>query len=149
MKMKHLALTFLFSTLTIPALAEDCSITITSNDAMQFDTKSITVNSACKTFTVNLTHTGKLPKNVMGHNWVLSKADDKQAITTDGMAAGLDNHYLKPDDERIIASTAIIGGGESTSTTFPVSKLQAGVTYSFFCSFPGHNAIMQGGLTLK
>ena len=149
MKMKYLALPFFLSTLAIPVLAEDCSVTVTSNDAMQFDTKAITVNSTCKEFTVNLIHAGKLPKNVMGHNWVLSKADDKQAIATDGMAAGVDNHYLKPGDERVIASTAIIGGGENTSTTFQVSKLQAGVPYTFFCSFPGHNAIMQGSLTLK
>lgn len=149
MKMKSLALSVLLSTFTCAAMAEECSVTVTSNDAMHYDTKAITVSSACKEFTVNLTHAGKLPKNVMGHNWVLSKAADKQAIATEGMAAGLDNNYVKPGDARVIASTPIIGGGESTSVTFDVSKLTAGESYLFFCSYPGHNAIMQGNLTVQ
>ncbi len=130
------------------AQADECSFTLNSNDAMQFDQKSIAVNSTCKEFTLNLVHTGKLPKNVMGHNWVLSKTDDVKAIASEGMGAGLDNQYLKPDDERVIAFTPMIGGGETTSVTFPVSKLAADGSYTFFCSFPGHVAIMQGSLTL-
>lgn len=149
MNIKSIALSLLLSTVAGTAMAEECSVSITSNDAMQFDTKSIVVNSTCKEFTVKLTHGGKLAKNVMGHNWVLSKADDKQAIASDGMTAGLDNNYLKPGDERVIASTSLIGGGENTSVTFSVSKLTAGVSYTFFCSYPGHNAIMQGSLTLQ
>lgn len=131
------------------AAADECSVTITSNDAMQFDTKEIAVSSSCKEFTVNLTHSGKLPKTVMGHNWVLSKTADKQGVTTDGMGAGADNNYLKPGDERVIAATSLIGGGESTSVTFPVSKLSASEAYTFYCSFPGHSAIMLGSLTVK
>jgi azurin len=149
MKIKCLALSILFSAIACTALAEECSITVTSNDAMQFDTKTIAVSNTCKEFTVKLIHSGKLPKNVMGHNWVLSKTDDRQPVSTDGMGAGAENNYLKPGDERVIASTIIIGGGENTSVTFPVNKLTAGVSYTFFCSFPGHNAIMQGSLTLK
>jgi len=148
MKMKHLILPFFLSTLAGPALADDCSVTVTANDAMQFDTKAISVKNSCKEFTVNLKHAGKLPKTAMGHNWVLSKAEDRQAITTDGVAAGPDNNYLKPGDSKIIASTKIIGGGENTSVTFAVNKLKAGSAYSFFCSYPGHSAIMQGSLTV-
>ncbi len=129
--------------------ADECAVTITSNDAMQFDTKVISVKSSCEEFTVNLAHAGKLPKNVMGHNWVLTSKDDMRAVATEGIAAGLDKQYIKPDDARVIAFTPIIGGGESTSVTFPVSKLSAGTNYSFFCSFPGHFAIMQGALTLE
>jgi azurin len=115
---------------------------------MQYDQKSITVKSSCKTFTLNLTHTGKLAKNVMGHNWVLTKTADAKVVASEGLAAGLENEYLKPGDERVIAYTKIIGGGETASVTFPVSKLKAGEAYTFFCSFPGHVAIMQGSLTL-
>ncbi|HEY8940182.1 MAG TPA: azurin [Cellvibrio sp.] len=130
------------------AQADECTFALASTDAMQFDQKSITVNKTCKTFTLNLTHTGKLPKNVMGHNWVLTKADDAKAVASDGLSAGLENEYLKKDDARVIAFTKIIGGGETASVTFPVSKLKAGEAYTFFCSFPGHVAIMQGSLTL-
>lgn len=147
--MKHLALSLLFSSMACAALAEDCTTTIAANDAMQFDKKEIVVSQSCKEFTVNLTHSGKLPKNVMGHNWVLSKTDDKQSIASDGMTAGAVNNYLKVDDVRVIASTIIIGGGESTSVTFSVSNLIEKVPYSFFCSYPGHSAIMQGRLVLN
>lgn len=131
-----------------PALAQECAITVDSNDAMQFSVKTITVDKSCTEFTVNLTHSGKLPKTAMGHNWVLTEAENMRAVASEGMNAGLDNNYVKPDDTRVIAFTDIIGGGEKTSVTFPVSKLNAGTNYTFFCSFPGHSAIMQGTLTL-
>ena len=67
----------------------------------------------------------------------------------DAIAAGLDNHYIKPEDERVIAFTNIIGGGEKTSVTFSVDKLKAGEDYTFFCSFPGHIALMKGTVSLK
>jgi azurin len=148
MNMKPLFFAGLLGAIASPAFADDCSVTVDSNDAMQFDTKSITVNKSCEEFTVNLTHSGQLAKNIMGHNWVLTKDTDLRTAATDGMAAGLDNNYVKPDDERVIAFTEIIGGGEKTSVTFSVSKLQEGQAYNFFCSFPGHYAIMQGTLTL-
>src|SRR5690606_17040707 len=77
------------------AQADECSFTLNSNDAMQFDQKNITVSSACEEFTLNLVHTGKLPKNVMGHNWVVSKTDDLKAIASEGMTAGVDNQDRK------------------------------------------------------
>ncbi|MCY1552809.1 Azurin [compost metagenome] len=64
------------------------------------------------------------------------------------MTAGLDKDYLKADDARIIAHTKMIGGGESDSVTFEVSKLAAGESYEFFCSFPGHVSMMKGTLAL-
>ena len=128
--------------------AADCAVTIDSTDAMQFSTKTMEVPASCKDFTVKLTHSGKMAKNVMGHNWVLSLASDQAAVNSDGMKAGLDNNYLKPDDSRVIAHTKVIGGGESDSVTFPVSKLKAGEAYAFFCSFPGHAGLMKGTLSL-
>ncbi|MDS1141548.1 azurin [Pusillimonas sp. SM2304] len=139
----------LLSVMSLPALAAQCDINVDSTDAMQFDTKEITVDSSCKEFTVNLKHSGQLPKAAMGHNWVLTKEADKQGVANDGMAAGLDNDYVKSGDERVIAHTKVIGGGESTSVTFDVSKLAAGENYTFFCSFPGHWAIMTGTLKLS
>ena len=44
--------------------------------------------------------------------------------------------------------TKVIGGGESDSVTFDVSKLAAGQDYTYFCSFPGHFAMMKGTLKL-
>jgi azurin len=130
------------------ALAADCSAQIEGNDAMQFNKTSMTVPASCKDFTVRLTHTGKLPKAAMGHDWVLTKAADMNAVDADGTAAGLASNYVKTGDTRVIAHTKIVGGGESDSVTFAVSKLKAGDSYMFFCSFPGHATIMKGTLSL-
>lgn len=130
-------------------MAAECKVDVDSTDQMSFTTKEITIDKSCKTFTVNLTHSGSLPKNVMGHNWVLSKTADMAGITTDGMAAGIDKDYLKAGDTRVIAHTKIIGAGEKDSVTFDVSKLSAGESYQFFCSFPGHNSMMKGAVVLK
>ncbi|CAM2816271.1 MULTISPECIES: azurin [Pseudomonas] len=130
-------------------LAAECKVTVDSTDQMSFDTKAIEIDKSCKTFTVELKHSGKLPKNVMGHNWVLTTEADMQPVATEGMAAGIDNDYLKKDDARIIAHTKIIGAGETDSVTFDVSKLKADGKYMFFCSFPGHISMMKGTVTLK
>ena len=127
-------------------LAAECKVTVDSTDQMSFNTKEITIDKSCKQFTVELTHSGNLPKNVMGHNWVLTTEANMQPVATDGMAAGIDKDYLKAGDERIIAHTKIIGAGEKDSVTFDVSKLKADEKYSFFCSFPGHWGMMKGKL---
>lgn len=130
-------------------LAAECKVTVDSTDQMSFNTKAVEIDKSCKTFTVELTHSGSLPKNVMGHNWVLSSTADMPGIASEGMAAGIDKNYLKDGDTRIIAHTKIIGAGEKDSVTFDVSKLAAGTDYSFFCSFPGHISMMKGTVTLK
>lgn len=130
-------------------MAQDCDLTIEGNDQMQFNKKEMTVSSECSEVTVTLTHTGQLPVNQMGHNWVLSAPGDVQPIVNDGIPAGLDNEYLKPGDERVIAATDQIGGGETTSVTFSLEGLEAGGDYDFFCSFPGHVALMRGKFIIE
>ncbi|PHN32300.1 azurin [Pseudomonas sp. ICMP 561] len=130
-------------------LAAECSVDVDSTDQMSFNTKAVEIDKSCKTFTVNLTHSGSLPKNVMGHNWVLSKEADMQSIATDGLGAGIEKDYLKDGDARIIAHTKVIGAGEKDSVTFDVSKLDPSEKYGFFCSFPGHIGMMKGTVTLK
>lgn len=129
-------------------LAAECSTTVDSTDQMTFGTKAIEISKSCKTFTVDLTHSGSLPKQVMGHNWVLSKEADAQPIAMDGMSAGIDKSYLKEGDGRVIAYTKVIGAGEKDSVTFDVAKLSADEKYQFFCSFPGHISMMKGSVTL-
>jgi len=91
MKIRPLAISLALLATSGLAMADDCAVTIDSNDAMQFATKEISVDKSCKNFTVHLNHTGKLAKNVMGHNWVLTKADDVRAVAQEGMSAGLDS----------------------------------------------------------
>ncbi|RMX08780.1 azurin [Corticibacter populi] len=146
MKFAPFALTACLTALAAPAMAADCSVTIEGNDAMQYNTKEIVVDQSCKEFTVTLKHVGKQPKNVMGHNWVLTKTADVQPVANDSIKAGAAKGYLPEGDARIIAHTNMIGGGETDSVTFDVSKLTAGEGYTYFCSFPGHSALMKGVL---
>lgn len=145
---KQLIALALLGLATTPLMAAECATTVEANDAMQFNTKSITVPKACKAFKVTLKHTGKLPVTAMGHNWVLSTAADESGVIADGGKAGPGNSYEKPGDTRIIAHTKLIGGGQSDTATIDVAKLKAGENYAFFCTFPGHAALMKGTLTL-
>jgi len=130
-------------------MAQDCELTIDSNDQMKFNKDELTVSSECSEVTLTLTHSGSMAVEQMGHNWVLANSGDVQAIARDGIGAGLDNEYLKPGDERVIAATEQIGGGESTSITFSLDGLEAGGDYEFFCSFPGHVAMMRGEFIIE
>ncbi|MDG6348518.1 azurin [Luteimonas sp. 8-5] len=131
------------------AMAATCSADIEGNDMMKYNVANIDVSKSCKTFTINLKHTGKLAKNVMGHNVVVAKTADMKGIDADGIKAGLSSDYVKAGDTRVVAHSKVVGGGESTSVSFPVSKLAGSDPYSFFCSFPGHSALMKGTITLK
>jgi azurin len=129
--------------------ADQCSTEIQANDQMKYDKASITVPASCKNFTVTLKNVGKMAKAAMGHDWVLTTAADEQAVINESMAAGPSKDYLNPSDPKIIAHTKLIGGGETASVTFPVSKLKAGEQYKYFCTFPAHAALMNGVLTVK
>lgn len=146
--LRRLAAIALLSLPAAPVWAAECSVDIDSTDQMTYSTNAIEVGKSCPQFTVNLKHVGQLPKNVMGHNWVLTRQADMMDVANEGAAAGLDNDYLKADDARILAHTKLIGGGESASVTFDVAQLQASEQYQFFCSFPGHAALMKGTVTL-
>lgn len=129
--------------------ADECSIDLEGDDLMNYDKQTVTVAASCETITINLKHVGKLPAESMGHNVVVSATADYQAIAQDGMKAGLAGDYVPADDERVIVNTDVIGGGETTSTTFPGKRLKAGGDYTFFCSFPGHAAVMKGQLVVQ
>lgn len=130
------------------AVVTGCATEIESNDAMQYNVNSITVPASCTDFTITLKHVGKMPVGAMGHNVVITTAEDMSKVVADGMAAGLPKDYVKPGDN-VIAHTKMIGGGETTSVSFPVSKIQGDGPYKFFCSFPGHSALMNGTITVE
>lgn len=134
------------------AMAQDagkCAVTISGDDAMKFDVKEFSINQTeCPEFTVTLKHAGKLPVAAMGHNVVIAKKADMEAVAKDAIAAGAAKGYLKEGDERVIAHTKMLGGGEEDSVTFKTDVLEAGTEYEFFCSFPGHYAVMKGAITV-
>jgi azurin len=136
---------FLF---TAPAQAADkvCKLEISGNDLMQYDKKELAVAKDCTSVAVTLKHIGKLPAASMGHNWTLVKTTDVTGVANDGIAAGLPADYIKAGDTRVIAHTKVVGGGQSATVTFPTSKLKAGESYTYLCTFPGHSALMKGVL---
>jgi azurin len=145
-----LAAVALFGITALPAHAADkvCKLEITGNDLMQYDKKELKVAQDCVSVEVTLKHIGKLPAASMGHNWTLVKTADVAAVANDGLSAGLAADYIKAGDARIIAHTKVVGGGQSASVTFPLSKLKAGESYSYICTFPGHSALMKGAFTI-
>ena len=126
------------------AAADPCKLEISGNDLMQYDKTELSAPATCKQITVTLHHTGKLPKEAMGHNWVLVQPEELVAVANAGLAAGLANSYVQVGDKRVLAHTPTIGGGETTSVTFSTSILKKGGAYAYLCTFPGHNALMHG-----
>ena len=116
-------------------------LTIDGNDQMQYDKKELRVKAGQKV-KLTLTHSGKMDKKVMGHNWVLLA----QGMTPElyGKAAAKDgdaDHISKSESANVIAHTKLIGAGESDTIEFTAPD--AGV-YDFVCSFPGHWGAMNG-----
>ena len=135
--------------LPLYAHADPCKLEISGNDQMQYDRQELVVPATCKEITVTLHHSGKLPKEAMGHNWVLVNAADLAAVADAGMGAGLANNYFAAGDKRVLAYTKVIGGGESTSVTFHTSMLKQGGDYRYLCTFPGHYSLMHGSFKLS
>ena len=131
------------------AVVADCATVIEGNDAMQYNVGSIAIPASCTEFKITLNHPGKMPAAAMGHNVVITTMADMQAVAADGMGAGASADYVKPGDTRVIAHSKVIGGGESTSVSFATSKLKSGGPYEFFCSFPGHSAMMKGTIAVQ
>jgi azurin len=120
-------------------------ITVEANDRMQFDTKEIKVKAGDKV-TLTLKHVGKMPKQAMGHNWVLLK--EGVVVKDFAMSAmqARDNEYLPKGTEDIIVATKLLGGGETDTITFDAPEKG---TYTFICTFPGHFGVMQGTFVVE
>lgn len=144
-----LALVALLATGAAHAAAPPCSIDVEGQPGKKFAPAHIVVPATCKDFTVRLIHTGKNSKEKAGHNWVLTKTEDIDAVMVDGIKAGAAHDFLAPGDARILAKTPMLGGGETATVTFPVSRLAAGQSYTFYCSFPAHAQHMRGTLALQ
>ena len=89
-----------------------------------------------------------MPKAAMGHNVVVAKSSDLNGVIKDGLKAGPATDYVKAGDERVLAKTKLLGGGESDSLTLDVAAIKA-APYSFVCTFPGHTGSMRGSIVIK
>ena len=122
------------------------TIVIKGSDAMQFDLKEIKVKAGQK-IKLTLTHSGKLAKAAMGHNFVLLQPGVDIAAFGGKAAAARETDYIpKSEQASIIAHTKLVGGGESDTIEFTAPKKG---TYTFICSFPGHYALMKGNFIVE
>lgn len=129
------------------APAGECEVVVNSDDQMKFDKQELEIKKSCKEFKITLKHIGKMPKSAMGHNIVISKAEDASGVVSDGAGATAEKDFVKEGDTRVIAYTKLIGGGEETSVTVDPSKLSNG-NFEFYCTFPGHYGMMHGAIKL-
>lgn len=130
---------------TTAAPEEDTvNIEIESNDQMQYNMKEIKVPVG-KKVVLTLRHVGKLPKESMGHNWVLLKqGTDVKAF--DEEAANFKANDFIPTTaakDNIIAHTKLLGGGQADRIEFTITEPG---TYDYLCSFPLHYQMMNGKL---
>jgi azurin len=98
---------------------------------------------------VVIKHVGQMPKVAMGHNFVLLKkgVDARKLVEQCSSARATD--FIAPSVQpQLLASTRLVGPGETTDTTFQVPTVRG--DYMFICTFPGHFAVgMKGILTVK
>jgi azurin len=120
------------------------TVTLTANDQLKFDKIEIRVKAGEKV-TLTLTNIGKMPKESMGHNFVLLKeGTNLDAFAAKAIQAQPD-HIPADMSDVIVAHTKLLGPGESDTIEFTVP---AG-DYTFICSFPGHYKSMTGILTAE
>ena len=143
----NLFLSALFAVMV--SVTSGAEIVITGNDTMQFDLKAFEVKAGEKV-SLTLKNTGKLPKIAMGHNLVLlKKGVSAIAFGQKAMGAGANATNPLPDTvkEDVIASTKLLGPGESDTVSF-TAPADPG-NYEYVCTFPGHFAMMRGTMTVK
>lgn len=122
------------------------TIRLTGDDLMKYNLNKIEVKEGQK-IKLTLTHIGKMPKEAMGHNFVLLKPEITIEAFANEAALAKDNGYIPESQEaNIIAHTDMVGGGQSTSIEFDAP---AKGSYKFMCSFPAHYVNMQGDFVVN
>jgi azurin len=123
-------------------------IEITVGDNMKFDVETITAKPG-ESLRVRLKSTGTMPKAAMGHNFILLKPGTAPLEFVNASLEHGATDFIAPQmKDRILASTKLIGPGETAEVTFKAPAKPG--AYTYFCSFPGHFAAgMKGTLTVK
>jgi len=137
-----------FATSASAAEPREIKIQAGAGNAMKFDVTSITAAPG-ETVTVVLTNAGSLPKQVMGHNWVLLTAGtDPIAFATAAAPEGANDYIPEKMKDKIVAFVKLLGPGQTGSVTFTVPTEPG--NYPFLCSFPAHCTVgMKGVLVVK
>jgi azurin len=117
----------------------------TDGDFMVFKPTQVSVPAGAQV-TLTFHHAGTII--TQSHDWVLTKPGAVAGLIDDisrAAAAVADpegKSFLKPGDPRVLAATAPVGKGQTTTITFTAPQTPG--DYPFFCSTPGHGESMQG-----
>jgi azurin len=123
-------------------------VEITGNDQMKYNVMAITAKPG-ELLHVRLKSVGTLPKIAMAHNFVLlAKGADPVAFTNASATASTTGYIPAQFKAKVLASSALVGPGETVEVTFKAPTAPG--KYTYLCSFPGHFvAGMKGVLTVK
>lgn len=119
--------------------------TVEGNDQMKFDTELIRVKAG-EPVEITLKNVGTMPKESMGHNFVVLKPGvDLPTFGAEATGAADSEYIPKSSLSSIVAHTKLLGPGEEDKITFTIEK---GV-YDYICSFPGHYGVMKGKIVAE
>jgi len=140
------AASFTAGSSSLLAAAAPREIEITANDQMKFSVAAIEAKAG-EQLKVTLKNIGTLPKEAMGHNWVLLKpGTDLNAFAMAAMTAKDSDYVPAAHKDKVVASIKVLGPKQTADATF---SLSAPGEYPFICSFPGHYMLMKGTITVK
>lgn len=124
------------------------TIEITANDTLHYNVTRIEATPGEKLHVV-LHNGGTIPKEVMGHNWVLLTTDESaDAYAAAAVPAKADDYEPAALKAKVIAAVPLLGPGQSADVTFNAPTAPG--TYTYMCSFPAHcSAGMRGVLVVK
>lgn len=127
-----------------PAAVLEITIKPDPANPLAYDTKAIAAKAGQK---IKLTFNNTHPTLPQPHNIVITKAgtkDKMMGIATSAMTL-VDKGYI-PESPEILAHTALLQPGKTETIEF---TLPAAGEYPFFCTFPGHVALMNGVITAQ
>ena len=115
---------------------------------MKYDVVNLSAGPG-ETLKVVLTNASVLPKEVMGHNWVLLKAGtDPIAFAAAAVSEPANGYIPARMKDKIVAVIGLLGPNETGEVTFKAPDAPG--EYPFVCTFPGHGQIgMKGVLVVK
>lgn len=124
------------------------TLELTANDSMKFNVTRFEVKAG-QDVKVILTNIGSLPKQTMGHNFVLlKKGADVEAFDKAAITAAATDYIPANMQDQIIAHTKLLGAKQTDEINFR-APTEPG-EYVFLCSFPAHyQAGMKGVVVVK
>lgn len=131
-----------------PVPAPDKTVVIIGNDTLKFNITTIEASPG-ERIHVQLRNEGTLPKDGMGHNWILLDGDNEAVPYAMAAISARDVAYMpKQLAVHVLAFIPLLGPKEVGDVTFSAPTKPG--KYPYICSCSGHSmAGMRGELIVK